>query len=81
MAKTTEKPKKTEEPNCCGNCGFGQDANFTKHDVKVFACRRFPPHQTGSQQRPERYPFPMVAATEWCGEHQRKEADSGEEKN
>ncbi len=69
MEKTTDKPK---QKACCGNCGFGQDAGCTKHDVKVFACRRFPPHQTGSQQAPERYPFPMVTETEWCGEYECK---------
>lgn len=64
----------TPEPlaACCGNCAFGRDENFTRHDVKVFACRRFPPHQTGSQQSPERYPFPMVVSTEWCGEHRKR---------
>ncbi len=54
----------------CVNCFFAKDAEKTKHGVKVFACRRYPPQQTGSQQAPEHYPFPMVAATEWCGEHQ-----------
>lgn len=78
MAKTTEKPK---QKACCGNCTFGQDTNFTKHEVEVLACRRFPPHQTGTQQTPGPYPFPMVLSPEWCGEHKRKEADSAEEKS
>lgn len=63
---------KKKEPDQCGNCSFGQEAPFTKHEKKVFACRRFPPHQTGTQQTPGPYPFPMVLSTEWCGEHKPK---------
>lgn len=61
--------KKKVEPECCGNCLFGKDAGIKKYEVDVLACRRFPPQQTGTQQAPERFPYPMVSSDEWCGEH------------
>jgi len=70
------KQKKIIEPNC-GNCFFGKDAGITRHDVKVAACRRFPPHQEGNQQTPGPYPFPMVNETDWCGEHKFRKETNG----
>ena len=61
--------EKVKKPDQCGNCQFGQDSGTARHNVPVIACRRFPPQQTGRQQSPDPYPYPMVSETEWCGEY------------
>jgi len=68
------KMKKTEviEPDCCGNCAFGQDTETKRYDKAIIACRRFPPQQPGIQQSQDPYPFPMVVSSQWCGEHKRR---------
>ena len=65
------KEEKDAQPVQCGNCSFGQDAKITRYDVKIIACRRFPPCQAGNQVATGRV-FPMLQATEWCGEHNRR---------
>lgn len=58
--------------NNCENCAFGEVTERLRHDVPVIECHRFPPTQNGDQQTPEPYPFPAVAANQWCGEHNKK---------
>ena len=64
MAGTVEvKPLRPER---CGNCryyvrGYGGGKGH---------CHRFPPSHW-----PEPNSWPAVDATEWCGEHQKKESD------
>jgi len=59
---------KQKEPNC-GNCFYGRDADRTNFNVRIIACRRYPPKQSDRQDRPGSFPFPMLKETEWCGEY------------
>ncbi len=64
------KEEKDAQPDQCGNCSFGQDAKITRYDVKIIACRRFPPCQ--ANQVMTKNVFPLLNETEWCGEHNRR---------
>lgn len=66
------KKKPIKKAQCCGTCFFGKDAKVKRFDVDIYACRRFPPQQTGRQQSQDPYPYPMVPSTEWCGEYKPK---------
>ena len=71
--------KKIEVP-CCGNCGYGREAQ-TNFSTPCRSCRRYPPKQAGGVQTPDPFPFPIVHIDAWCGEHKliEKEADCGTE--
>ena len=71
--------KKIEVP-CCGNCGYGREAQ-TNFSTPCRSCRRYPPKQAGDVQTPDPHPWSIVPVDGWCGEHKsiEKEADCGTE--
>ncbi len=53
----------------CATCRFGKEKGPMNYDRKTCKCRRFPPAQAGDQQIPDPCPYPVVLATNWCGEY------------
>ena len=55
-----------EKFNCCKTCIFA-DHNYPLYSYE-YECHRFPPTSAAGFNR-----YPMINATDWCGEHREKE--------